>query len=68
MPAGDSQRVWVPEILTRLEREWGEAISFEALIELRDSLDSMLHRIRLERHISSPVFTCPTCGFRGPIA
>ena len=68
MPAGDSQRVWFPEMLTRLEREWGEAMSFVALIELRDSLDTLLHQIRSERHISSPVFTCPKCGLRGPMA
>jgi hypothetical protein len=68
MPAGDSQRVWFPEMLARLEREWGEAMSFAALIELRDSLDTMLHQIRSERHISSPVFTCPKCGLRGPMA
>ena len=55
-------------MLARLKREWGEAMSFEALIELRNSLDSMLHQIRSERGISSPVFTCPKCGHRGPTA
>src|SRR5215831_19607134 len=68
MPAGDSQRVWFPEMLARLEREWGEAMSFAALIALRDSLDTMLQQIRSERHISSPIFTCPKCGVRGPMA
>ena len=68
MPAGDSQRVWFPEMLARLDREWGEAMSFPALIELRDSLDIMLHQIRSKRHISSPAFTCPKCGLRGPMA
>jgi len=51
-----------------LQREWREAMSCAALIELRDSLDTMLHRIRSERQISSPVFTCPQCGLRGPMA
>src|SRR5208337_4926633 len=55
MPAGDSQRVWFREMLARLEREWGGAMSFPALIELRDSLDTMLHQIRSPKHISSPV-------------
>jgi hypothetical protein len=41
---------------------------FAALIELRDSLEAMLHQIRSERHISSPVFTCPKCGRRWPMA
>jgi hypothetical protein len=68
MPAGDSQRVWFPEMVARLEREWGEAMSFVALIGLRDGLNSMLQQIRSERHISSPLFTCPKCGRRGPMA
>ena len=42
-------------------------MSVAALIGLRDSLDTMLHQIRSERHISSPVFTCPKCGLRGPM-
>ena len=66
MPKGDAQRVWFPEMLARLRSEWRETMSFAALVELRDSLDTMLHQIRSERHISSPVFTCPKCGLRGP--
>ena len=68
MPKGDAQRVWFPEMLARLQREWRETMSVAALIDLRDSLDTMLHQIRSERHISSPVFTCPKCGLRGPMA
>jgi len=68
MPAGDSQRVWFPEMVARLEREWGEAMSFAALIGLRDALDTMLQQIRSERHISSPFFTCPKCARRGRVA
>jgi len=68
MPRGDAQRVWFPEMLARLQREWRETMSVAALIGLRDSLDTMLHQIRSERHISSPVFTCPKCGLRGPMA
>jgi hypothetical protein len=56
MPKGDAQRVWFPEMLARLRREWRETMSFAALVDLRDSLDS------------SPVFTCPKCGLRGPMA
>jgi len=68
MLAGDSQRVWFPEMVARLEREWKEAMSFAALIGLRDALDTMLQQIRSERHISSPLFTCSKCGRRGPMA
>jgi hypothetical protein len=68
MPTGDPQRVWFPEMLARLESQWQESMSFEALIELCDSQDAMLRQIRSERHIPSPVFTCPRCGIRGPMA
>ena len=43
-------------------------MSFAVLIGLRDGLDSMLQQIRSERHISSPLFTCPRCGRRRPMA
>ena len=62
-----AERVWFPEMLARLQRKWRETMSVAALIGLRDSLDTMLHQIRSERHISSPVFTCPKCGLRGPM-
>jgi len=68
MPKGDAQEVWFPEMLARARSQWRETMSCVALIELRDSLDTMLHRIRSERQISSPVFTCPRCGLRGPMA
>ena len=68
MPKGDAQRVWFPEMLARLQREWRETISIAALIDLRDSRDNMLHQIRSERHISLPVFACPKCGLRGAMA
>jgi hypothetical protein len=68
MPAGDAQRVWFPEMLTRLQGQWQEAMALPAFIELRDALDAMLHQIRSARNISSPMFTCPKCGVRGPMA
>src|SRR6516164_5859125 len=68
MPKGDAQRVWFPEMLARLRSQWRETMSCAALVDLRDSLDTMLRQIRSERHISSPVFTCPKCGLRGPMA
>jgi hypothetical protein len=47
-------------MIARLKREWGEPNSFEAPVELCASLDAMLHQIRSERHISSPIFTYGT--------
>jgi hypothetical protein len=51
---------------SRLASGWRADMSLEALIELRDELDAMLTRIRSERSIRTPVFTClgSTCPVR----
>src|SRR5437899_2739508 len=59
MAAGDPQRVWFPEMIARLRFQWHQGMSFDAIIELRDELDTKLQQIRFERHIRSPVFRCP---------
>lgn len=64
MPAGDAQRTWFPEMIVALRSEWRDAIPPTELIALSGRLDEMLHRIRSERNISSPIFTCPHCGVR----
>jgi hypothetical protein len=51
-----------------LRSEWRDAILPTKLITLSNCLDEMLHRIRLERNISSPIFTCPHCGVRARAA
>jgi hypothetical protein len=43
-------------------------LAFVKLIELRDELDTMLHRIRAKRHICQPVISCPQCGHIGEAA
>jgi hypothetical protein len=68
MPAGDAQRTWFPEMIKILQARWNVGLAFVALIELRDELDAMLHRIRAERHIRPPVIKCPRCGHVGEAA
>lgn len=68
MPAGDAQRTWFPEMIEILGARWHVGLAFAALIELRDELDTMLHRIRAERHIRPPVIRCPQCGHVGEAA
>ena len=53
MAAGDTQRVWFPEMIERLRSRWGEGMSFEAklTIKLRDELDAKLQQVRANRHI-----------------
>jgi hypothetical protein len=68
MPAGDPQRTWFPEMLEILRARWHVDLPFAELIELRDELDTVLHRIRAERHIRPPVIRCPQCGHVGEAA
>src|SRR5260370_8100421 len=62
MAAGDAQRLWFPEIIERLRSQWHQCMSFDAIVELRDDLDATLQRLRSQRHIRPPVFTCPRSG------
>ena len=66
MAAGDPQRFWFVQMVERLRDQWRPDMSFDALISLRDELDAMLQRLRLEGNISSPVFRCRDCGYVGP--
>src|ERR1019366_5285787 len=68
MAAGDPQRVWFVQMVERLRDQWRPDMSFDALISLRDELDAMLQRLRLEGNIGSPVFMCRDCGYVGPAA
>ena len=64
MPAGDAQRIWFPELVEKLRKEWKPRLSLEEMISLRDSLDSILQAIRRERHILPPMMRCSRCGTR----
>jgi len=52
VPAGDPQRVWFPEMIQKLRADWHVGMSFSDLIELRDSLDAILHEIRFTRCVA----------------
>jgi hypothetical protein len=66
--AGDAQKVWFQEMVVGLRDRWQPDMPFEAMISLRDDLDTTLQRIRSEGNIGSPVFRCPHCGHVGPAA
>jgi hypothetical protein len=68
MPAGDPQRTWFPEMIEILRARWHVGLPVAVLIELRDELDTMLHRIRAARHIRPPVIRCSRCGQVGEAA
>jgi hypothetical protein len=66
--AGDAQKVWFREMVERLRDQWHPDMPFEAMVSLRDDLDTTLQQIRSEGNIGSPVFRCPHCGQVGPAA
>ncbi len=68
MPAGERGQVWYPELVAILRSKWQSDLSWEAMVELRDHLQSQLQDLREHRGIVSPVIRCPSCGARGPAA
>ena len=52
-------------MVEHLRLRWRDDLPMEVLLGLRDELDDMLGRIRSTRHISSPIFKCPECGYIG---
>ena len=56
------------EMLDTLRARWRTGLSFDELIALSGELDAILHRIRAERHIRPPVFSCSCCGHVGEAA
>jgi hypothetical protein len=52
-------------MIDALRAKWRADLSLHDLITLRDELDAMLHRIRSERHIRTPIITCRHCGHIG---
>jgi hypothetical protein len=65
MPAGDAQRIWFPELVAVLRRDWNNSMQMPSLIKLRDQLDVMLQRLRSQRGILPQVMNCLKCGSSG---
>lgn len=55
-------------MLDVLRARWRADMPFEELIELVGELDAMLHQIRSDRNVHTPVIRCPYCGHVGPAA
>jgi len=53
-------------MVDELRKRWRAGLSLTELMKLRDDLDAMLHRIRSERNIRTPVIRCRRCGHVEP--
>jgi hypothetical protein len=65
MPAGERSQVWYPELVALLRAEWRSDLPWEAVVQLRDRLQSQLEAVRAERGILPPVMRCAHCGATG---
>ena len=51
MASGDAQKVWFPELIAIVRQAGDTALSIDALLCLRDRLDTTLQTIRQTRQI-----------------
>ena len=66
MPAGERSQVWYPEVVALLRTGWRADLSWDAILDLRDRLQTELEHVRTRRRIHPPVIRCPNCGLVGP--
>jgi hypothetical protein len=62
--SGDAQKVWFPELIAIVRQAGDMALSIDALLCLRDQLDTTLQRIRQRRQILPALMWCPHCQAR----
>jgi hypothetical protein len=68
MAAGDAQRVWYPEMLAELKRQWSPGMPWGNVIAFCDRMSVMRKDIAISRDIKPPMMTCHKCGKRGRAA
>ena len=61
MASGDAQKVWFPELIAMVQQAGDAAMSMEALLRLRDRLNTTLQTIRHTRQILPAMMWCPHC-------
>ena len=64
MAAGDAQRVWFPALIEMVRQAGDPAMSMDALLRLRDRLNTTLQTIRHTRQILPAMMWCPHCQVR----
>ena len=64
MASGDAQKVWFPELIAMVRQAGDPAMSMDALLRLRDWLNTTLQTIRHTRQILPAMMWCPHCQAR----
>lgn len=62
MPAGNSTRAWLPEMVDELEKRWSRTLSWEEYSPLCDRMTEMRTQLRRERGVKGPRMFCRHCN------
>jgi hypothetical protein len=62
MAAGDTHRVWFPDMLNELEQSWSDSMTWEEVAKFCERMSEMRRRIRESRGIKPARFRCSKCG------
>lgn len=62
MPAPNSSRTWLPEMLDALEREWNVSLSWEECGAICERMTELRTTLRRERGIKNPHVWCRECN------
>lgn len=62
MAAGDSKKVWFPEMLEELGKLWKLGMSWPEIIAMLRHLEQKCTDLKNERNISSNFIPCSSCG------
>jgi len=66
MPSGERSQTWFPELVTQLRSSWKAGLPWEAIIELRDTLQRRLEQILSSGGIKPAIVRCRYCGSVAP--
>ena len=64
MASGDAHKVWFPELIAIVRQVGEPSMSMDALLRLRDQLDTTLKTLRQTRQILPAMMWCPHCQAR----
>src|SRR5499427_8204941 len=64
MASGDAHKVWFPELIAIVRQVGEPSMSMDALLRLRNQLDTTLKTLRQTRQILPAMMWCPHCQAR----
>jgi hypothetical protein len=62
MPSGDSTRVWFPEMLDELQKQWSKTLSWEECGLLCDRMTDARTKLKLAKGLKGPMMHCRHCN------